>query len=361
MFASCVRSADRTVVSYDCHARLAGKMLIGLAMQSQRQKLFRKVVFAGALLAIAAQGIAAQEQANSAPKTLAEPSQSPATQTPETAAASSPNPLRLGTGDLIEVSVYNVPELSTKARVSSAGDIYLPLVDYVHVGGLSTDQAEALIQQRLSDGGFVKSPHVSLFVQEYASQGASVLGEVARPGVYPVLGQQRLFDVISAAGGFTEKAGQSITVTHRTQPEKPVTVPLARNATDSPEGNIAVFPGDTIVVRKADVVYVVGEVGRPSGFMMDGGHLTVLQAIALAGGTTRTAKLGGTRILRKGAGGISETPVELKKILEAKSPDMAMQADDILFIPTSVAKAAAGRTIDAVIQTASALSIVAVH
>jgi polysaccharide biosynthesis/export protein len=347
---------------YDRHARLAGKMLIGLAMQSQRQKLFRQVVFAGALLAISAQGIAAQEQPNSAPKTLSEPSTTPDARTPETAAPeSSPNPLRLGTGDLIEVSVYNVPELSTKARVSSAGDIYLPLVDYVHVGGLSSAQAEALIQQRLSDGGFVKNPHVSLFVQEYASQGASVLGEVARPGVYPVLGQQRLFDVISAAGGFTEKAGQSITVTHRTEPEKPVTVPLARNATDSPEGNIAVFPGDTIVVRKADVVYVVGEVGRPSGFMMDGGHLTVLQAIALAGGTTRTAKLGGTRILRKGAAGISETPVELKKILEAKSPDMAMQADDILFVPTSIAKAAAGRTIDAVIQTASALSIVAVH
>ena len=176
-------------------------------------------------------------------------------------AANSSNTLRLGTGDLVEVSVYNVPELSTKARVSSEGDIYLPLVDYVRVGGLTADEAQALIQKRLSDGGFVKNPHVSVFVQEYASQGASVLGEVARPGIYPVLGQQRLFDVISAAGGFTEKAGQSITVTHRDHVDKPVTVPLTRNATDSPEGNIAVFPGDTIVVRKADVVYVVGEVG----------------------------------------------------------------------------------------------------
>ncbi len=271
------------------------------------------------------------------------------------------NSLRLGTGDLIEISVYNVPELSTKVRVGNDGNIYLPLVDYVRVGGLTASQAQALIQKQLSDGGFVKNPHVSVFVQEYASQGASILGEVARPGVYPVVGRQRLFDVISAAGGFTERAGQSITVTHRSQPDKSVTVPLARNATDTPEGNIPVFPGDTIVVRKADVVYVVGEVGKPSGFMMDGGRLTVLQAIALAGGTTRIAKLSGARILRKGPDGISQTPVELKKILEAKSPDISMQADDILFVPTSAAKAAAGRTMEAVVQTATALSIVAVH
>jgi polysaccharide biosynthesis/export protein len=329
---------------------------MGLEMLSEWRSMFRGIVFSAAILLVLAQGLAAQDQPGSKNSAGAVQAQVTPASVPN-----SSSPVRLGTGDLVEVSVYNVPELSTKARVSSAGDIYLPLIDYVHVGGLSADQAETVIQQRLSDGGFVKSPHVSLLVQEYASQGASVLGEVTRPGIYPVLGQERLFDVISAAGGFTEKAGQSITVTHRAQLDKPVTVPLARNATDSPEGNIAVFAGDTIVVRKADVVYVVGEVGRPSGFMMDSGHLTVLQAIALAGGTTRIAKLSGTRILRKGPAGISETPVELKKILEAKAPDLAMQADDILFIPTSAAKAAAGRTMDAVIQTASALSIVAVH
>jgi polysaccharide biosynthesis/export protein len=338
-------------------------MLTGFEMELQRRKLLCRIVFFAALVPVLAQGLIAQDPGQKNPSEASQAAaQAAPTQVPEiTSGSNSSSSLRLGTGDLVEVSVYNVPELSTKARVSSAGDIYLPLIDYVRVGGLSADQAQALIQQRLSDGGFVKNPHVSVFVQEYASQGASVLGEVARPGVYPVLGQQRLFDVISAAGGFTEKAGQSITVTHRSKPDKSVTVPLARNATDSPEGNIPVFPGDTIVVRKADVVYVVGEVGRPSGFMMDGGHLTVLQAIALAGGTTRVAKLSGARILHKGPAGMTETTVELKKILQAKSPDITMQADDILFVPTSAAKAAAGRTMDAVIQTASALSIVAVH
>src|SRR5438874_625781 len=98
---------------------------------------------------------------------------------------------------------------------------------------------------------------------------------------------------ISSAGGFTDKAGKSITVTHRNQPDKPVKVALSRNISDNPESNVPVFPGDTVIVRRADVVYVVGDVGRPSGFLMDGGSVTVLQAIALAGGTNHTAKLSG--------------------------------------------------------------------
>jgi polysaccharide export outer membrane protein len=268
--------------------------------------------------------------------------------------------LRLEAGDLVEVNVYNVPELTSKARISSTGEIYLPLIDSIQVAGLTAEEAEGLIQTRLSDGGFVKSPHVTLFVDQYASQGASVLGEVSKPGVYPVLGDQRLFDLISAAGGFTEKAGRGITVTHRSQTEKPVTVPLSRNVADNPDSNIPISPGDTIIVHKADLVYVVGDVGRPSGFLMDSGHLTVLQAIALAGGTTRTANLGGARIIRNGPGGITETPVRLKQILRAKAQDVTMQADDILFVPTSAAKAITGRTFEAAMQAATAASIVAV-
>jgi polysaccharide export outer membrane protein len=274
---------------------------------------------------------------------------------------SSDSSVRLGTGDLIEISVYNVPELATKTRVGSNGDVYLPLIDYVHLGGLTAEEAQGLIEKRLSDGGFVKSPHVSVFVDEYASQGASLLGEVAKPGVYPVLGQQRLFDLISSAGGLTDKAGRSITVTHRSQSDKPVVVPLARNITDNPDSNVPVFPGDTVVVRKADVVYVVGDVSRPSGFLMDSGHLTVLQAIALAGGTTHTSRLNGAKIIRKGASGMMETSVQLQKILEAKAPDVSMEADDILFVPTSASKIVAGRTLEAAMQAATAVSIIAVR
>lgn len=268
--------------------------------------------------------------------------------------------LRLGSGDLVEVSVYNVPELTSKARIGDNGDVYLPLVDYVHVAGLTPDEAQALIEKRLSDGGFVKNPHVTVFIDQYASQGASVLGEVAKPGIYPVLGQQRLFDLISSAGGLTDKAGRSITVTHRDRPNKQITLALARNLTDSPEANITVLPGDTIIVRKADVVYVVGDVARPSGILVDRGSLTVLQAIALAGGTTHTSKLSGTRIIHRGPDGMTETHVALKKILEAKAPDVTMNPDDILFVPSSSIKTALQSNASIAMQAAS-LGLVAVR
>jgi len=275
---------------------------------------------------------------------------------------SHPDPApRLSPGDIFELNVYNVPDLNTKVRVGTNGEVYLPLIDYVQVGGLTAEEAQALIQKRLSDGGFVRDPHVSLLVDQYSSDVVSVLGEVVKPGVYSVRGQEHLFDLISSAGGLTEKAGRSLSITHRGPSDAPVTVPLSRNLGDHPENNVVIYAGDTIIVRKADVIYVVGDVGKPSGFLMDGGQLTVLQAIALAGGTTRTAKLGAARIIRKGASGMSETPVRLKQILEAKAPDMAMQADDILFVPTSAQKVIVGRTMEAALQAVSAVSIVAAH
>jgi len=261
--------------------------------------------------------------------------------------------LRIGAGDLLEFSVYNVPELSTKIRVSNNGDAYLPLIDSVHVADLTVEEAQTLVEKKLSDGGFVKDPHVTLFVDQFASQGVSILGEVSRPAVYPVLGQQRLFDVISAAGGLTDKAGRTVSITHRNQQDKPVVVELARHLADSPENNVQVYPGDTIIVRKADIVYVVGDVARPSGFVMERSGLTVLQAVALAGGTTQTAKLNGAQIIRKTDAGNVGTPIELKKILQAKVPDVAMQPDDILFVPSSVGRIAAKRAIDAAVQIAT--------
>jgi polysaccharide export outer membrane protein len=176
-----------------------------------------------------------------------------------------------------------------------------------------------------------------------------------------MLGQQRLFDLISAAGGFTDKAGKSISIAHRDELDKPTIVPLSRNLSDNPDSNILVFPGDTVIVRKADVIYVVGDVGRPSSIIMDNGHLTVLQAIALAGGTNKTAKLSGVKIIHRGATGMTETPVQLKKILQAKAADQSLEAEDILFVPSSVGKAAMGRTVDAALQAATAVGIIAIH
>jgi len=268
--------------------------------------------------------------------------------------------IRLGAGDLIDLSVYGIPELTTKSRIGSDGNVYLPLIEYVHLADLTTEEAQALIERRLDDGGFVKHPHVSIFVDQYASQGASVLGQIARPGIYPILGQQRLFDLISAAGGLTDKAGRGITITRRADPDHPITVPLARNITDHPESNIPILPGDTVVVRKADIIYVVGDVTHPSGFLMDTGHMTALQAIAMAGGPTKTAKLNSARIIRKTDQGMTETTVELKKMLNAKTQDVQLEADDILFVPSSTGKMLAQRSVDVATSAASTAAILAV-
>jgi polysaccharide export outer membrane protein len=271
--------------------------------------------------------------------------------------------VKLGIGDLIEINVFGVPELSIKTRLSGSGDIYLPLIDYVHVAGLTTDEAQELIQKRLEAGGFVRGPHVSIFVNESASQAVTMVGEINRPGAYPAVGERRLFDLISAAGGFTEKAGRIITIEHHGDPDQKVELHLSsNNLAEDTKDNVDIYPGDLIIVSRAGIVYVVGDVQHPSGFLVsEDNALSVLKALALAGGGTRTSALNKTRILRQTPTGIQEIPVRLKKILYAKAPDVALVKGDILFIPGSAGKVAAYRTADAAVGLTTALAIVAVH
>jgi polysaccharide biosynthesis/export protein len=269
--------------------------------------------------------------------------------------------LKFGPGDLLEVSVYNVPELATKARVSNSGEIYLPLIDYVHVGGLTQEEAQAVIEKRLEDGGFVRSPHVTIFVDEAESQGVTLLGEVAKPGIYPDTADHKLYEVISEAGGFTPVASRKLAIIRKGKPD-PIHVDLPRNLADDLSENVDVLPGDTVTIPRAPVVYVVGDVQRPSGLVIDNGTMTVLQALALAGGTNHTAKMGGVRIIRKTpSGSMTESKVPLKKILEAKASDITLQPDDILFVPMSGAKVAAGKIGDAALGAAAAVTIYTVH
>ena len=168
------------------------------------------------------------------------PAKDPATSQNHRALANSN--VKLGVGDLVEISVFGVPDLSTKSRVSGSGDLYLPLIDYVHVADLSSDEAQELIQKRLEDGGFVRDPHVSIFVDESASQAITVVGEVNHPGPYPAIGDRRLFDLISAAGGLSDKAGRNVTIEHRGDPEQRVELQLSANLAEDTKNNVDVFP-----------------------------------------------------------------------------------------------------------------------
>lgn len=265
--------------------------------------------------------------------------------------------VRIGSGDLLDLSVYGIPDFSQRVRVNKAGDIYLPLVNYVHVGGLTIEGAQAAIEKQLVDGGFVRNPHVTVVISEAAS-GVALLGEVVRPGIYPVYGSRRLLELISAAGGLTKEAGRIITVTHRDHPQDPETMVLPGDPVAAMKNNVEILQGDTVMVSKAGVVYVVGDVVQPSGFIMELGQaLTVLKAIALAHGTTRTAAENGAKIIRKTPEGLKEIPVPLKDIWKTKRADMALQADDILFVPTSKGKNAAAKTLEAIVQVGTGISI----
>jgi len=275
-----------------------------------------------------------------------------------TRGTSSPPDLLIGAGDLLEVSLYGMPDFKTDVRVNSGGEISLPMLGTVAVSGLSVEHAETLIARKLSEKGLFNDPHVTVFEKEYATQGISVLGEVQKPGIYPLLGSRKLFDAISVAGGTTPKAGRYALVTRRSDPQHPVQVPLLTGTPDAMQNNVVVEPGDTILVSKAGVVYVVGDVRMPGGFVMENGNdITVMKAIALAQGTNPNAALNATRLIRKTPEGPKDVPLDLKKILAAKAPDPQLQPDDVVFVPGSAGKSAAKRGAEAILQMATGIAI----
>jgi polysaccharide biosynthesis/export protein len=272
--------------------------------------------------------------------------------------APNPEPLNIGCGDLLDISVYDLPEMKHTVRVDSNGNISFSLVGSLHAAGLSTTELEARLEKLLMDGGYVTKPQVSVLILEYATQGISVSGEVNKPGIYPALGPRRLMDIISAAGGLTEKAGGTVAFTRTDRPNTPEVVTLSRNPMGALQNNVQVFPGDTIVVSRAGVVYVVGEVGKPSGFTMDKNEtLTVLQALALAEGVKSTASFDRAKLIRRSPDGVTEIPINLKQILAGRSPDRTLQPEDIIFVPTSMTKSAARRTVDSIVQIATGVAI----
>ena len=219
--------------------------------------------------------------------------------------------------------------------------------------GLSVTQAEQTITQRLMSGEFFAEPRVSVFVKEYSSQGISVLGEVQKPGIYPLLGPRRLFDAISAAGGTTARAGGSVSIRHRNTPNLAQELLYEPHSTSA---NVQLLPGDTVVVLRAGIVYVGGDVKLPSGIILDK-PLTVLQALAMAQGANPNASLDNAKLIRYSAGVRTEQSLPLKKILEGKVPDVQLQADDVVFVPMSAAKSAIRRSMELVLQTASGIAI----
>ena len=301
-----------------------------------------------------------QQPAVTEPQVIKPEQQQPGAVVPETKPQQPqpqpPKDMLIGSGDLLEVSVYGAPDYKYEVRVGSNGSISLPMVGAIQVAGMPTVSAELAIGKQLNDKGIFNQPQVSVLEKEYATQGISILGEVQKPGTYPLMGPRKLFDVISAAGGTTPKAGDTATITHRETPNQQEKVKLSNNP-ESQANNVSVRPGDMIVISKAGIIYVIGDVKDPAGIVMETPHLSVLQAIALAHGTNSNAKLSDSKIIRNTPTGPQAIPIPLNKILTIQSPDIQLKAGDILYVPNSVAKSVTRRTLEAIVQTATGLAI----
>jgi polysaccharide biosynthesis/export protein len=272
------------------------------------------------------------------------------------ATAGDQSAIAIGPGDLLDITVFDVPELVLKVRVDVSGCVSLAFIGDLKLAGMTVGDAQRLIARELVARQLVKDPQVSIFIEEFATQGITVYGEVNTPGIYPLMGPHHLYDVISAAGGLTLKSGRTVTVLHAGQRDHPEVVDLAtESAGKNPleHANVPVYPGDTIIVSKAGMVYVLGEVNKPGAFLMeDNTSISVLKATAMAGGTTKLASLKGSMILRKSLAGTSQTRIPLDKIYHGKASDLQLHAEDIVFIPLSNIKNYGAMGLQGAIQAA---------
>jgi polysaccharide biosynthesis/export protein len=270
-------------------------------------------------------------------------------------------PLKIGSGDLVEVQMFENPDLSGRFRVDERGNITVPLIGDVHVEGATAGEAAAMIEKRFVEAQILQpeESHATVFISEYATQGITVNGEVKSPGVYPALGVRTLNDVITAAGGVSITAASKVIITHQRDPENQITVEYIPEALKPVIPNIQIFPGDTVMVPRAGMVYVMGDVNKPGAYVLDGRQvLTVEEAMALAGGSGHAAAIKRSQLVRTLEDGRKEAitiPVNL--IYKGQSPDVALKDGDILYVPTSTTKLVAETAFTAALSIGTSLAI----
>jgi polysaccharide export outer membrane protein len=249
-----------------------------------------------------------------------------------------PETLLIGPGDQIHVQVVDTPELEQHPRVTDSGEVPLIGAGNVKVSGLTPAAAASAIQSRLIAAHYMNHPDVVVSVEQYATQNISVLGEVRTPGAYPTGTPRSVLDVLALAGGLTNIADRNILIQRRDDPTHPIHYNFSNDAAQALATQVLINPGDIVVVPRAGVVYVLGDVNRPGGYAMSNNQsqLTMLQAIAVAGGLTKTAKQGHARLIRKlPDGSYSDRELSVGDLQQGKLPDIAMQSGDVLYVPFS--------------------------
>ena len=299
----------------------------------------------------------------------------------------------IGSGDLLGIEIFDVPELSRDVRVSESGFVAIPLIPVkVQAGGLTPFQFQDKLAELLQVNGLVTHPQITVTVKEQHSAPITVIGAVKTPLTIQAGHQINLLQMLSQAGGIAEDAGSKVLITRKPRLSQPGGKPDDLLAADSagpspanppalaesaitidlndlldsgdPKYNIALLGGDVVTVPRAGVVYAVGAVQHPGGFVMqsDRQQLTVLKVLSLAGGLTNTAKPGNAVILRQPPGiqQRQQLPVDVKKILALKSEDISLRQNDILYVPDSAGKHALRRSAEVAIAIATGVAILRV-
>jgi len=285
------------------------------------------------------------------------------------------NSYTLGPEDALNIRVQDMEEIGTAPyAIDLRGDLILPRIGAVHAAGLTIEELEVLVCQRYRD--YLRNPIVSISVFEFHSQPVTIIGAVAAPGIHQVRGSRTLFELISESGGLRTDAGSNIIVTRRAENGP---LPLKGNTLDpsgnfyaaqvdihavmdahSPEDNIAIKANDVISVPKAEMVYVLGSVKKPGGYVLsEKSNFTVMEVLSMAEGLDKDAGGKKAKILRPNpvTRTRSEIPIDVAQLMKGKGTDTALYANDILFVPVSRSKVASNRAIETMIQVGSAMAI----
>ena len=237
-----------------------------------------------------------------------------------------PQDYRIGSGDLLKITVFGSPDLATDARVAESGTITCPLIGSAPVAGLSTTAAETLLAKRYVDGGFLRSPQISVLVAEYQSQKVSVLGYVTKPGQYPLRASSKVLDLLAEAGGVVPQTASDQATLVRINGAK-ATIDLDALFRGDPAQNMEVAGGDRIYVPKAEQFYVYGQVQKPGVYRLER-NMTVSRAISASGGLT--------------ARGTERRAIVKRRDKDGKEAEYSVKAtdvlrpDDVLFIKESL-------------------------
>jgi polysaccharide export outer membrane protein len=283
----------------------------------------------------------------------------------------------LGNGDEIVIHVVDMEdEIPEKPlRIDPNGDVDIPLAGRFHATGLTLDQFKTELTSRLTK--YVNNPRISVNLTDERSRSVSIIGAFVSPGSRQLQGPARLIEVLSLGGGTRAEAGPRVIIT-REQKWGKIPLPDATvdpttgtstasvslddlQASKNPSENILMMPNDIVYVPKAEVVYVMGNVRKSGGFQLST-HPTIslIQAIALAEGMDNNARPDKAKILRQPQGGDGkpkEIPVDITMVLAGKAPDVALQGNDILYVPNSGVKSGSRRVVEAIIQAATGVAV----